>query len=57
MKIHLISADVPANIKKQVDEYQGFKNAVKQIRHIDREISQLLNLLRDTISEPMKPLK
>lgn len=52
-----VGASVPENIKKQVDQYQSFKNAVKRIRHIDKEISQLLNSLRDTVSVSMKAIK
>ncbi len=49
-----VGATVPENLKTQVDLYQKFKNTIKRIRAIDREISQLLNQLRDSISEPMK---
>ncbi len=52
-----IGATVLENLKTQVALYQNFKNTVKRIRAIDREISQLLNQLRDSISEPMKRQK
>jgi len=52
-----VGATVPENLKTQVDLYQKFKNTIKRIRAIDREISQLLNQLRDSISKPMKRQK
>ena len=52
-----VGATVPENLKTQVNLYQKFKNTVKRIRAIDREISLLLNLLRDSVSEPMKRQK
>ena len=52
-----VGAVVPFEIKERVDRFQNYKAAVRRIRLIDREISQLLNTLCDSVSVEMKEFK
>ncbi len=52
-----VGAVVPSEIKERVERFQNYKVAVRRIRLIDREISQLLNTLRDSVSVEMKEFK
>ncbi len=52
-----VGAVVPFEIKERVDRFQNYKSTVHRIRLIDKEISQLLNKLRDSVSVPMKEYK
>ncbi len=52
-----VGAAVPEKIKKRVDNFRAFKNATMRIRAIDKEISQLLNSLRDAVSVSMETIK
>jgi len=52
-----VGAVIPFEIKERVDRFQNYKAAVKRIRLIDKEISQLLNTLRDSVSVSMKEFK
>jgi len=52
-----VGAVVPSEIKERVERFQNYKVAVRRIRLIDKEISRLLNTLRDSVSVEMKEFK
>jgi len=52
-----VGAVVPLEIQERVDRFRYYKRTVQRIRSIDREISQLLNTLRDSVSVSMKEFK
>jgi len=52
-----VGAVVPFEIQERVDRFRNYKLTVQRTRSIDKEISQLLNTLRDSVSVPMKEFK
>ncbi len=56
-KQEYVGAIVPIEIQERVDRFRNYKLTVQRIRSIDREISRLLNTLRDSVSVPMKEYK
>ena len=52
-----VGAVVPFEIQERVDRFQNYKRIVQRIRSIDKEISQLLNTLRDSVSVSMQEFK
>ena len=52
-----VGAAVPFEIQERVDRFQNYKIIVQRIRSIDKEVSQLLNTLRDSVSVSMQEFK
>ena len=52
-----VGAVVPFEIQERVDRFRNYKRIVQRIRSIDKEISQLLNTLRDSVSVLMEEFK
>ena len=56
-KQEYVGAVVPTKIQERVDRFRNYKLTVQRIRSIDREISRLLNTLRESVSVPMSEFK